>query len=711
MRSFANWSIRYKLLSLLLLLGVATFAVTGTIAYIKYLNALKQNVTQQLTGLNHTKAYQIEAYYRTVHDHAESLSDDHMFIDAMREFHRAYLKMNTAPVPSGEIEAVHQDYQKNFYAEVQELKIARGHLEEYLPYTSAAIQLQYRYIVKNPYPKGQRDKLLNADDGSEYSRVHAKYHEAFRSIVRKFGYYDLYLIDYETQQILYDVSKDRDFGTSLASGPYRDSNLAKLVRKCLEAKSPDEVFFSDFEPDEASAGEPTQYVASPIWDNGKPIGVFALQLSTVAIDNVMTSQHNWKRDGLGESGEAVIVGPDYLLRTNSRHFIEDPEGFLRNLRSRGEPDVTVEKIRTYKSTILQLPVRLNSVKNALEGKEGTFIEANVQHKSSLVSYMPLHIEGLHWAIVSRMFLSEALRPVSEMRRLFGWWGAGLLLLTILAAWFLTRQILQPVNDLVAAARKVSAGDLTAQVNWKYKDELGVLSDTFNAMTRSVREKTEIIEQKNRENERLLLNILPPEIATRLKGGEHEIADSFADITVLFGDIVGFTALSSHTTAREIVDILNGVFSLFDEAAQELGIEKIKTIGDCYMAVCGLPRAASDHADRMARMALRMVDATRQYSEQIHIPLQLRIGINSGPVVAGVIGTSKFIYDLWGDTVNLASRMESTGIPGQVQVTRAVYERLKDKYEFESRGMVQVKGKGEIETWLLHGELRPVEVSR
>jgi len=168
-------------------------------------------------------------------------------------------------------------------------------------------------------------------------------------------------------------------------------------------------------------------------------------------------------------------------------------------------------------------------------------------------------------------------------------------------------------------------------------------------------------------------------------------------------------VSASVTGHQV--LLNGLFSLYDEAAQELGIEKIKTIGDCYMAVCGLPRPCAEHADRMARMALRMVEATRQYGEQVHVPLALRIGINSGPVVAGVIGTSKFIYDLWGDTVNLASRMESTGVPGQIQVTRAVYERLKDKYEFESRGMVQVKGKGEIETWLLQGALRPVEVSR
>ncbi|HTD57208.1 MAG TPA: adenylate/guanylate cyclase domain-containing protein [Silvibacterium sp.] len=713
MKNFTHWSIRYKLLSLLLLLGVMTFAVTGTIAYLKYLSALKHDVMNQLTGLNRSKGFQIEAYYTTIHNHAETLSDDRMFIDAMREFDHAYEKLNTTPVPAEEIEAIRKDYQQNFYPEMQKLKIARARVEDYLPYSSAGIQLQYRYIVNNPNPKGSRDELVDTGDGSDYSRVHAKYHPAFRNITQKFGYYDLYLVDYKTQRVLYDVAKDRDFGTSLDFGPYRNSNLAKLVKQCIASNDPDAVFFSDFEPYEASRGEPTQYVASPIWDGKERLGVFALQLSTAAIDDVMTGKRNWKRDGLGESGESVIIGDDYLLRTNARQYLEDPEGYLARLKANGVPDLTIDRIRTYNSTILQLPVRFDSVTQALQGKEGTVIERNVrgQGTASLVSYMPLHIEGLHWAITSRMYLDEALRPVSEMQRLFSWWGLGLLALTVIAAWLMTRQILRPVSALVVAAKKVAAGDLNARVEWKYRDELGILSDTFNSMTQSIREKTELIEQKNRENERLLLNILPPEIATRLKEGEQEIADSFADVTVLFGDLVGFTALSSHTSATEIVDMLNGLFSLFDEAAHELGIEKIKTIGDCYMAVCGLPRPCSDHADRMAGMALRMVEATRKYGEQKGMNLQLRIGLNSGPVVAGVIGTTKFIYDLWGDTVNLASRMESTGVPGQIQVTRAVYERLKDSYEFKSRGVVQVKGKGEIEAWLLQGVMHPAEVTQ
>jgi class 3 adenylate cyclase len=442
-------------------------------------------------------------------------------------------------------------------------------------------------------------------------------------------------------------------------------------------------------------------VASPIFDGSERLGVLALQLSTKAIDNVLTGDRGWVREGLGQTGESLLVGADHLARSDARQYLEDPEGYLSRQRAEGVPDESLKRIRTFKTTILQMPLNYPSVDLALEGKQGTRVGFSEKWLgSSLVSYTPVQIEGLHWALISRITSNEAFRPVREMRWIFSGWGAALLLLTLLAAWLVTRQILRPVNALVKAARTVASGDLTAQVEWKWKDELGVLSETFNSMTTSVREKTELIEQKNRENEALLLNILPGEIANRLKHGESEIADNFADVTVLFGDLVGFTVLSSKVSAFQIVELLNGLFRRFDQAANELGIEKIKTIGDCYMAVCGLPTHCSDHAERMARMALRMAEATQEYGREKGLGLQMRIGLNSGPVVAGVIGTSKFIYDLWGDTVNLASRMESTGVPGQIQVTRSVYERLNGSFVLTSRGAIEVKGKGQIETWLL-----------
>jgi class 3 adenylate cyclase len=233
-----------------------------------------------------------------------------------------------------------------------------------------------------------------------------------------------------------------------------------------------------------------------------------------------------------------------------------------------------------------------------------------------------------------------------------------------------------------------------------RDEIGQLCSAFNGMVDELHEKNIVIENKSREAEQLLLNVLPAPIANRLRGGELSIADGFAEVTVAFADIVGFTALSSEMPPAKVVALLNGLFSRFDEAAQELGIEKIKTVGDAYMAVCGLPVPVPDNAARLLRMAIRMVHITREHAMEHQVSMKLRVGINSGPVVAGVIGKSKYIYDLWGDTVNLASRMEAGGVPDTIQVTRSVYEKIKDEFVFEPRGAIEVKGKGSVEAWLL-----------
>lgn len=205
-------------------------------------------------------------------------------------------------------------------------------------------------------------------------------------------------------------------------------------------------------------------------------------------------------------------------------------------------------------------------------------------------------------------------------------------------------------------------------------------------------------------EDLLHNILPDPIAQRLKLQESLIADSFDEVTVLFADLVNFTELSAQIPATKLVDLLNKIFSVFDRLTQKHGLEKIKTIGDAYMVVGGLPQPRPDHAEAVAEMALDMQQEIARFKRNDGKPFDLRIGINTGPVVAGVIGTKKFAYDLWGDTVNMASRMESMGIAGGIQVTAATYKLLQDKYVFEERDAIAIKGKGEMITYWLRGYL-------
>lgn len=210
-----------------------------------------------------------------------------------------------------------------------------------------------------------------------------------------------------------------------------------------------------------------------------------------------------------------------------------------------------------------------------------------------------------------------------------------------------------------------------------------------------------------QSNRLLLNILPSPIAERLKSSDEttqpHIADGFSDVTVLFADIVGFTDLSARTSPQELVSLLNQIFSRFDRLAEQHGLEKIKTIGDAYMVVGGLPQPNQDHAIAVANMAIDMQEAINQFNRDTGEAFSIRIGMNTGAVVAGVIGIKKFIYDLWGDTVNIASRMESHGVAGGIQVTETTYKRLIETHFFEPRGMIQVKGRGEMATYWLKGK--------
>ena len=208
----------------------------------------------------------------------------------------------------------------------------------------------------------------------------------------------------------------------------------------------------------------------------------------------------------------------------------------------------------------------------------------------------------------------------------------------------------------------------------------------------------------RRSEKLLLNVLPEPIAARLRRGEEPIADHHDDITVLFADLAGFTVRSAHETPAQTVAVLNEVFSVFDGLVRRYGIEKIRTIGDSYMVAAGVPVARPDHAHAICAMALDLRREVARLNADHDWDLSFRIGINSGPAVAGIVGREKFHYDLWGDTVNIASRMESHGLPDQIQVTEALYERLQNDFVFERRGFVDVKGKGPTLTYFLVGRV-------
>jgi class 3 adenylate cyclase len=268
------------------------------------------------------------------------------------------------------------------------------------------------------------------------------------------------------------------------------------------------------------------------------------------------------------------------------------------------------------------------------------------------------------------------------------------------AWFgITPLVFVAVSDL--------PGDFAAQIVYGAVSDLALLAALL-LLGEAIRGRRaldaahRLLLAEQERSEGLLLNVLPAPIADRLKQGEEVIADRFPEVTVLFADLVDFTASSDRSSPERVVQVLADLFTAFDRLSTRHGLEKIKTVGDAYMVAGGLPVPRPDHAEAVAEMALAVREEAGRHRDPAGRPLQVRIGIDSGPVVAGVIGTAKFSYDLWGDTVNTASRMESIGVPGCIQVTDRAYRRLRDRYRFERRGPVQVKGKGELVTWFLVG---------
>ncbi len=282
-----------------------------------------------------------------------------------------------------------------------------------------------------------------------------------------------------------------------------------------------------------------------------------------------------------------------------------------------------------------------------------------------------------------------------------------LLVSIAMGTVLTRSILA-LSDTV---RRFADKDFSARTQLRSRDEIGQLGKSFNQMAETiqlhsenledmVKQRTSELTEEKATSERLLLNVLPAPIAERLKHGESLIVDRFDAVSVMFADIAGFTSLSARTSPEALVTMLNELFSMFDKLAEQHGLEKIKTIGDAYMVVAGIPQPIADHATAIAHMALDMQAGIAAYAKRTETGLSIRIGIHTGSVVAGVIGTKKFIYDLWGDTVNTASRMESTGLPGRIQVTETTFKLLEQQFELEARGPIEVKGKGLMDTYLL-----------
>jgi len=679
--SSGQLSIKSKLILMLLLVSGFSTLLTAALGYRSGQINLTDRVFNQLTSVRASKGAQIEAYFRNIENHTLTLSEDLSIVAAVQEFDAAYQQLGSATLPPNALQTLEQYYRKEFLPRLDKFNSGSPILESYLVRSPASRYLQYQYIAANPNPVSRKQLLDQASDGSAYSRVHGLHHPIFRNIVTKFGYYDMFLINPQGQ-VVYTVFKETDFAGDMQIGPYQGSNLAGLIRQVIASKEKGFTNLADFAPYAPSYGAPASFIAAPIFSGSRLVGVLAFQMPVDEINNVMTGNQSWQKDGLGSTGQTFLVGSDSLMRSASRFHLNDPNAYLAELRSLGTKEDAIARLRQYGTTILHQPVTSPAVARALAGSTGTMRVVDYRNTAVLSSYAPLQIKGLDWVILSQMDLREAYEPIYALQRQILITATLLILLVTLMAMALAHLFNKPIQHLIDSARRISAGELARIPVSNAPDEFGELGRAFNAVVQSLQTQTALVDHKNQENERLLLSVFPSAIARRLQRGETQIAEEVTNVAVLFADLKGFSRLVTSLSAHDSLAVLNDLVACFDDTAERFGLEKVKTIGDSYLAVCGLSVPYLDHDKRAIDCAIEMLGILRRFNLERGFQLAIQIGIHSGDIVAGIVGKSKVVYDVWGETVKQSHGLSQSCPAGSVLVSEVVQHRLKDLYHFE-----------------------------
>ena len=460
-----------------------------------------------------------------------------------------------------------------------------------------------------------------------------------------------------------------------------------------------------------ASGLPTITASEPVYNaQGDVLGVCATDV--VLLEDLRKFLASLS---IGKTGQAFIIDRSgFMLSSSTKEPLTVGQGENAKLITAIQSEEPLVK-----DTAQYLQRQFGSFDQIQRSQQIDYV---LNGERQLVQVLPLNDgKGIDWLIVVVVPESDFMGQIEANTRTTVLLTFAALMIAILVGIRTSNWISRPLLRLAEASEAIAQGNLKQQVEEASSiAEVATLSQSFNGMSRQLKDSVEALHTANEElearvdrrtaelrkekerSEQLLLNILPEEIADRLMRTNESPAEHFEEATILFADIVGFTSLSARMDPLELVAGLNQIFSAFDHLTEKYGLEKIKTIGDAYMVVGGLPTARPDHAEAIANMALDMQDYMQDVENVFGESLQIRIGINTGSVIAGVIGIKKFIYDLWGDAVNVASRMESHGKPGYIQVTAATYAKLKDKYLLEPRGTVEVKGRGEMMTyWLLN----------
>ncbi len=488
--------------------------------------------------------------------------------------------------------------------------------------------------------------------------------------------------------IVYTAYKGVDLGSNLDSGPLQRTNLAHAYTEAMNGNVADAVVLTDFAPYPPSLGVPAAWAVVPVAVDGSIIGALAIEMPIAVINDVMTGNGNWEGSGLGATGETYIVGADdRLMRSQSRDVIEHPEQYQAQAVQAGTAPNVAQRVVDDASTLLLQPVRTEAVASAAAGQTGTTLAAGYLGGETIAAYAPLDIKGLDWVIVAEIDSAEAFSPVDVFTRNLVLSSAAMVLVVSLLSLVIAGVIVRPLRRLRDAARRIAAGEIGVQVDAGTSDELADVGAAFNDMSRSLQVKETLLQAQQEENERLMLSLMPEPIVRKYREGARTIAQDHQEVTVMFGDIVGFEAFSRPMESEQALEMLNEILRSFDEAADRFGIERVRTTRAGYLASCGLSIPRVDNARRTVDFAIELQRILERFGGKHGAELNLRAGIDTGTVTNGLVGENQIAYDLWGDAVTLAFQIQGNNNDSGIFLTQAVVDRMPDTVHIRDWGYV------------------------
>ena len=698
MRSLRSISLQSKLLAAILALVLSAIAVVAWLGYTSARDSLRASALAQVQSMQRAKSGAVSSALEAARNEVLALSAMPQVGAAASELLAAYRGLDGAALTAAERAAVTDFYAKEFIPAIDARLGVDSPDGAYLPKSAAGWYLQHRYIATGARPYTGSAELVSAADDSAYGRALAKLRPELGETVRRLGFDNILFTDPETLEVFFSFKASTVLGTSLADGPYASSHLAEAARGLRRSQNIDDYKLSDFEFYRPAMGTPRAFISTPVFDGNRLVAIMSLRLPMDSIEKALFGTRDGKPGGIGRTDETYLVGPDLTMRTDSRFVREDAKAFVKDLRTSPLTTHTVDAVERLGTTVLTVKVDHDGTRAALDGESGVIETEDYRGAPVFAAYGPMDLDSLRWGVISEIDRAEALEPLAAYaRRALAAAAALALLASLLAVWFAGR-IARPIEQLVEGARRISAGDLDTPVPLADAPEFRALGQAFNDMAGSLRGNRDRMQEQVRETERLLSSLLPGPGAAQVREGRQDEPQAFADVTVAFVNLIGLDAPAAGGEAEgAALALLSDIVAALDEAAEEHGVEKVRTIGSSYLAASGLSVERPDHTARMVSFAREVVRIVQRFNAERGLGIVAEIGINAGPVTGGLVGRRRFIYDLWGDTVRLARGIESDG-KTSIQVTRAVRDRVRDEVDFGPSFRATVRGMGEVELW-------------